>query len=81
MGCNGFKVTYSGGNFSAKEIYANKTISNHHGGCIRVGDYAYASSSGTLACVELKTGEEMWRQRSAAKALFSSLTAKSFCES
>ena len=67
VGCNGFKVTHSGGRFSAKEIYANKTISNHHGGCIRVGDYVYASSSGTLACVELKTGKEMWRQRSAGK--------------
>ena len=67
VGCNGFKVTHSGGNFSAKEIYANKTISNHHGGCIRVGDYVYASSNGTLACVELKTGKEMWRQRSAGK--------------
>jgi len=67
VGCNGFKVTHSGGRFSAKEIYANKTISNHHGGCIRVGDYVYASSSGTLACVELQTGEEMWRQRSAGK--------------
>ena len=67
VGCNGFKVTHSGGRFSAKEIYANKTISNHHGGFIRVGDYVSASSSGTLACVELKTGEEMWRQRSAGK--------------
>jgi outer membrane protein assembly factor BamB len=32
-----------------------------------VGDYVYASSNGTLACVELKTGKEMWRQRSAGK--------------
>ncbi|MFP6854928.1 MAG: PQQ-binding-like beta-propeller repeat protein, partial [Opitutales bacterium] len=67
VGCNGFKVSHAGDLFSAKEIYANKTISNHHGGCIRVGDYVYASSGGTLACMELKTGKEMWRQRSAGK--------------
>ena len=67
VGCNGFKVTQSGGKFSAKETYANKSIANHHGGCIRVGDYVYGSSGGTLACLELKTGKEMWRQRSAGK--------------
>tara|TARA_Y100000588_G_scaffold18660_1_gene19143 strand:- start:943 stop:2157 length:1215 start_codon:yes stop_codon:yes gene_type:complete len=67
VGCNGFKVTYDGNNFSAKETYANKTIANHHGGCIRVGDYVYGSSGGTLACMNLATGEEMWRERSAGK--------------
>ena len=67
VGCNGFKVTHEGSTFSAKETYANKSIANHHGGCIRVGDYVYGSSGGTLACLELKTGKEMWRQRSAGK--------------
>lgn len=67
VGCNGFKVSHSGGSFTTKELYANKSISNHHGGCIRVGDYIYGSSGGTLACLELKTGKEMWRQRSAGK--------------
>jgi outer membrane protein assembly factor BamB len=67
VGCNGFKVSHEGGKFTTKELYANKTISNHHGGCIRVGDHVYASSGGTLACMELKTGKEMWRKRSAGK--------------
>ena len=67
VGCNGFKVTRNKAGFSARQIYANKSISNHHGGCIRVGDYVYGSSGGTLACLELKTGKEMWRERSAGK--------------
>ncbi|SVC65689.1 uncharacterized protein METZ01_LOCUS318543, partial [marine metagenome] len=67
VGCNGFKVSYNDKNFSAKQTYANKSIANHHGGCIRVGDYVYASSSSTLACVNLKTGKEMWKERSAGK--------------
>ena len=67
VGCNGFKVTRNKAGFSAKQIYANKSISNHHGGCIRVGNYVYGSSGGTLACLELKTGKEMWRKRSAGK--------------
>ena len=67
VGCNGFKVSHAGGSFSTKELYANKSISNHHGGCIRVGEHVYGSSGGTLACLELKTGKEKWRQRSAGK--------------
>ena len=67
VGCNGFKVSYNDKSFSAKQIYANKSIANHHGGCIRVGDYVYASSSSTLVCVDLKTGKEMWKERSAGK--------------
>jgi len=67
VGCNGFKVSYTDKSFSAKQVYANKTISNHHGGCIRVGDYVYGSSGGTLACLDLKTGKEMWKERSAGK--------------
>ena len=67
VGCNGFKVTRNKAGFSAKQIYSNKSIANHHGGCIRVGDYVYGSSGGTLACLELKTGKEMWRKRSAGK--------------
>ena len=66
-GCNGFKVSYNDKSFSAKQTYANKSIANHHGGCIRVGEYVYASSSSTLACVNLKTGKEMWKERSAGK--------------
>ena len=67
VGCNGFKVSYTDKSFSAKQVYANKTISNHHGGCIRVGDYVYGSSSSRLVCVDLKTGKEMWKERSAGK--------------
>ena len=32
-----------------------------------MGDYVYGSSGSTLACLELKTGKEMWRERSAGK--------------
>ena len=67
VGCNGFEVSGSGGNFKAKQTYANKSIANHHGGCIRVGDYVYASSGSVLVCLDLKTGKEMWKERSAGK--------------
>jgi outer membrane protein assembly factor BamB len=66
-GCNGFKVSHSDGTFSIEEIYSNKNISNDHGGCIRVGDHIYGSSSTTMVCMDFKTGERKWRARSAGK--------------
>ena len=67
VGCSGFEVTGTGGNFKVKETYANKSIANHHGGCIRVGDYVYGASGSVLVCLNLKTGKEMWKERSAGK--------------
>jgi outer membrane protein assembly factor BamB len=32
-----------------------------------VGDYVYGSSGSTIACLNLKTGKEQWRERSAGK--------------
>ena len=55
------------GKFTTRQTYANKSMANHHGGVIRVGNFVYGSSGGTLACLNLKTGEEMWRERSAGK--------------
>ena len=70
----------TGGNFKVKKTYANKSIANHHGGCIRVfhsgpdpddkalrGDYVYGASGSVLVCLNLKTGKEMWKERSAGK--------------
>jgi len=67
VGCNGFEVKAAGGKFTTRQTYANKSMANHHGGVIRVGNFVYGSSGGTLACLNLKTGEEMWRERSAGK--------------
>ena len=60
-GCQGFRVTGSRGRFRVKEIYSGRQMENHHGGCIRVGDYVYGvGNRGRLKCIELKTGKEMW---------------------
>ena len=58
MSINGYKDKI----YSTSQTYANKSIANHHGGCIRVGDFVYGSSSGTLACVDLKTGKELEKE-------------------
>ena len=67
VGCNAFKVTESGGSFSATEIYAGKQMANHHGGVILVGDHVYGLDDRALKCIELKTGKVVWEDRSVGK--------------
>jgi len=69
VGCNLFKVTpSSGGKFAAQQVYQNNAMENHHGGMVIVGDHVYGSSDpGILKCIELKTGKEVWHDRSVGK--------------
>ncbi len=68
IGCNAFQVSASGGRFSAREIYANRDLENHHGGVILVGDHLYSLTNGNqLVCLELKTGNLIWKDRSVGK--------------
>jgi outer membrane protein assembly factor BamB len=63
-GCNLFKVAAAVGKFSAEQVYANKVMSNHHGGVINVGDYLYGYSDGKgWTCQDLKTGEAKWEEK------------------
>jgi outer membrane protein assembly factor BamB len=56
-----------------KEVYAKKKVlDNHHGGVVLVGDYLYGTNGAALplaalACVDFKTGEEKWTNKSVGK--------------
>jgi outer membrane protein assembly factor BamB len=64
-GCNLLQITAEDGKFSATQVYANKTMTNHHGGVVLVGDYLYGhSDSGGWTCQEFKTGKTVWQERS-----------------
>ena len=64
VGCNLFKLTASGGNFTAEQVYANKIMSNKHGGVIKLGDYLYGHTEGKgWTCQDFKTGEAKWVER------------------
>ena len=54
-------------NDGAKEVYFLKEMQNHHGGMILVGDYLFGTGSGTLLCVEYKTGKIKWNERGVGK--------------
>lgn len=47
------------------EAYSNKTMKNHHGGVVLVGDHIYGYSDGIgWLCMELKSGNQVWAERS-----------------
>jgi hypothetical protein len=61
-GCRLVKVTTDAGKEKAEEVYANKDMTNHHGGVVKVGDYlyGYSDSAGAWVCQEFKTGKTVW---------------------
>ncbi len=49
----------------AAMVYENKTMKNHHGGVLAVGEnlYGYSDGFGWL-CMDMKTGNQVWAERS-----------------
>ena len=63
-GCNLFRVTKTGGDFKAEEVYANKVMKNHHGGVVLLGNHVYGySDERGWVCQELKSGEMIWEEK------------------
>jgi len=61
-GCNLFQISGDAGRFSAREVYANKVVVNHHGGAVLVGDAVYSYSDGKgWTSQEFKTGRANWQ--------------------
>ena len=67
IGCNAFRVTQDGTNWQAEQLYANKDITNHHGGVVFLDGHIYGSSGGTFRCLDLASGELAYAGRSAGK--------------
>ena len=64
-GCHLIRIVVQGTAFEPKEVYANKTMVNHHGGVVLVGDHLYGFSDGKgWVCQNLKGGEMVWNERS-----------------
>jgi outer membrane protein assembly factor BamB len=62
VGCALFELGEDGR--SAKAVYDNKVMKNHHGGVVRVGEHIYGHSDGAgWTCQDFKSGEEVWSER------------------
>jgi outer membrane protein assembly factor BamB len=64
VGCQLFKISAAGGEFTAEQVYANKTMVNHHGGVVLVDGHIYGfSDSRGWTCQNLKTGQAAWTDK------------------
>lgn len=64
IGCHLFKISASGGSFTAEQVYGNKVMVNHHGGVIRIGENLYGHSDNKgWTCQDFKTGEAKWQEK------------------
>ena len=60
VGCKLIRIEGS----SAKEVYFNKVMKNHHGGVLRIGEHIYGySDGGGWTCMDMISGEAVWRER------------------
>jgi len=60
------KIVRDGDGFKAEPQYFVKEMQNHHGGMVLVKDHLYGTS-GSLLCVDFKTGKIVWDNRSVGK--------------
>ena len=60
------------GAFKAEEVWFSKRMQNHHGGVVVVDGALYGANGGNgggaLICLDFKTGEVLWDERSAGRA-------------
>jgi outer membrane protein assembly factor BamB len=61
------RLTAEGGGVTAKEVYRNKDLANHHGGVVLVGGHLYGTNATSLVCVDFQTGKTLWQNRSVGK--------------
>jgi outer membrane protein assembly factor BamB len=58
------KVSKSGDAWTATKVYTDKKLPQSSGGSVLIGDYMYGASSAGLMCIEFKTGQVKWQDKS-----------------
>ncbi len=61
------KIKRDGEVFSAQEAYFTRGMQNHHGGMVLLNGHIYGFDGGNLTCMDFKTGEVRWFDRSVGK--------------
>ncbi len=61
-------IIREGDRFEAKQVFFTKKLQNHHGGVVLVDGMLYgASNPNLLTCIDFKTGEVEWADKSSGK--------------
>ncbi|MFP6763137.1 MAG: PQQ-binding-like beta-propeller repeat protein [Planctomycetaceae bacterium] len=61
------RITADGDQFTATEVYFERSMQNHHGGMVLVDGSLYGFGSGGLLCMDFESGSISWRNRSVRK--------------
>ncbi len=63
-GCALIRLTPNGQDFKAEQVYANKEMTNHHGGVVKIGGYiyGYSDSKRGWTCLDFQTGKVRWTE-------------------
>ncbi len=66
LGGAAVRILANGGAAKAEEVYRGMKLPRMLGGAVLIGEYLYGSSGNALVCVEFKTGQVKWSERSVA---------------
>jgi len=61
------RIKKNGDALAAEEVWTNRSMKNHFATSVIVGDYLYGFDNSILKCLEVRTGEEQWKQRGYGK--------------
>ena len=81
-GCGLIKLSAAKNEISAEKVYANKVMTNHHGGVVLVGDhlYGYCDSKGWV-CQEFLSGKQVWADKTLGKGSLTCADGRLYCYS
>lgn len=85
VGCNAFQVGGSGGRMSARQIYANRELVNHHGGVVLVDRHVFGHSDGRgggqWKCLDVANGNVLWSEGGVGKGAVVYADGHLYCRS
>jgi outer membrane protein assembly factor BamB len=68
VGAYFYNVTKEGNNFKVENFKGGiQELASHHGGIVAVGNHFYLLTNNQMVCIEAKTGNIVWQDRSVGK--------------
>jgi outer membrane protein assembly factor BamB len=61
-GCALLKIEGEGGRFRARPVYEGNQLCSHFASPVRYRDHVYGFNESTLVCLDLRTGEVLWKK-------------------
>lgn len=66
-GCALLEIQGGATGMSAREVYFNRAMKNHHASSVLVGDTVYGFNGRILTALDFRSGEVLWKDRSVGK--------------